>query len=312
MPALSENQAVKFADSEVLARTLWSGLTVGDALGAPVEFSYTADITALFPEGVNRMADGIGLVAFRKAGEVTDDSQMAFCLHRSLQYADGWNPKMAKLLYMQWLSTNPPDVGLATCSALLGDPDMESQGNGALMRVMPLALWALENPGVDWESAVREDAAITHPHPVNGDANAVYVYALMQAVQEGATPRSVYESTLAWAKDKDIHPAVQDVLRRAATERPDYDGECSGWVLKALQSAFYQLLHAPDFKSALVDIVSSGGDTDTNAAIAGPLLAAIYGPACIPTEWLDKVREANANCYAQLILPPATMGDGGV
>lgn len=99
---------------------------------------------------------------------------------------------------------------------------------------------------------------------------------------------------------------------RAATERPDYDGECSGWVLKAPQSAFYQLLHAPDFKSALVDIVSSGGDTDTNAAIAGPLLAAIYGPACIPTEWLDKVREANANCYAQLILPPATMGDGGV
>lgn len=55
----------------------------------------------------------------------------------------------------------------------------QSQGNGTLMRVFPIALWVAEHSDFDWVSAAREDAAITHPHPVCGDANVVYVYALL-------------------------------------------------------------------------------------------------------------------------------------
>ena len=97
-------------------------------------------------------------------------------------------------------------------------------------------------------------------------------------------------------------PEVIDTLRRAATDRPDYDGEYIGWVHGALQSAFYQLLHARDFRSALVDIVSSGGDTDTNAAIAGALLAAVHGPQSIPSKWLACVRMFNQYRYTELML----------
>jgi ADP-ribosylglycohydrolase len=94
---------------------------------------------------------------------------------------------------------------------------------------------------------------------------------------------------------------VIQAICRSASERPDYDGEHIGWVLVALQSAFYQLLHARSFRAGLVDIVSAGGDTDTNAAIAAPLLALVHGLSAIPYRWLRRVRRANLHCYAELL-----------
>ena len=121
---------------------------------------------------------------------------------------------------------------------------------------------------------------------------------------QGATAESVYRNTLEWAETQGISESVLDYMRRAATdERPDYDGETIGWVLIALQGAFYQLLHARDFESALVDVVSAGGDTDTNAAITGALLAVLYGVESIPRSWLVSVRAFNERRFTRL-LPP--------
>ena len=298
----SANMTTTPESMNLLSRTLWSGLMVGDALGAPTEFNYAVDIRRRFPDGLNRMIPGFGICTDRKAGEVTDDTQMAWCLHQSLLDADGWSPDAAWARYQEWMDSDPPDVGHATKMALLGSPLPNAQGNGALMRVMPLALWAAQHPGFDWMTAAREDAALTHPHPVNGDCNVVYVYALLLAMKGGMNPQEIYTSTLARAEEQGIMPEVIDTLRRAATERPAYDGEHIGWVHVALQSAFYQLLHARDFRFALVDIVSSGGDTDTNAAIAGPLLAAVYGPQSIPSKWLACVRAVNERRYTELML----------
>lgn len=284
-----------------MARTAWAGLMVGDALGAPVEFCHEYEIRRAYPEGVDRMLQGFGICIDRKAGEVTDDTQMAWCLHQALLDADGWDKYAAHKRYMDWFETDPPDVGEAVSAALEGEPLADSQGNGALMRVLPIALWAAEHPDFDWQRAAREDASITHPHPVCGDANVVYVHALLQAMQPGASARGVYESALRFAVEQGVAPSVLDAVQRAASERPDYDGEFIGWVLVALQSAFYQLLHAPDFRSALVDIVSSGGDTDTNAAIAGALLAILYGGDSIPRSWLVSVRAVNEARYTRLL-----------
>jgi hypothetical protein len=62
-----------------------------------------------------------------------------------------------------------------------------------------------------------------------------------------------------------------------------------GWVLIALQNAFWQLLHAESLEEGIVNTVMSGGDTDTNAAIACALLGAVYGRDAIPLQWLDRV-----------------------
>ena len=223
-PAMNKN--------ETNATACWAALMVGDALGAPAEFLYEYEIRERYPEGLREMAPGFGIMTDRRPGEVTDDTQMAVCLHRALLRADGWDADAAREEYVRWLATDPPDVGETVKAGLEGRPIRESQGNGALMRAMPLALWAACHPGFDWESAAREDAALTHPHPVCTDSNALYVYALLQALRPHATRQGVYDSALAWAMGQQLDLSVISTLLAAATTPPDYDdngGERIGW-----------------------------------------------------------------------------------
>ena len=73
-----------------------------------------------------------------------------------------------------------------------------------------------------------------------------------------------------------------------ATEAPpaDYVHQ-QGWVLIAFRNVLWQLLHAPNLEEAVVDTVMRGGDTDTNAAICGALLGAVYGRDAVPAQWTD-------------------------
>lgn len=279
---------------------------VGDALGASVEGKRRMDILAHYPKGLDVMLPNSPIFGYRPMGSVTDDTQMALCLHRSLLDADGWFPQAAMARYLEWYHTDPPDVGCATRAAMEGYPMPESQGNGTLMRVMPLALWAASHPGFDWETAAREDAALTHPNPHNADCNVVFVFAMLQAMEQGATPQSVYSATLARARSLKISPVVLKAVEDAAAVRPVCDFRNTGWVVLALHVALYQLLHAPDFRSALVDVVSSGGDTDTNAAITGALLGTLYGVDSIPSAWLAAVRANNESEYVRLLPPRAS------
>lgn len=286
-----------------LPATCWGALMVGDALGAPAEFLDGDEIRAHYPGGILEMVPGFGIMTDRQPGKVTDDTQMAVCLHRALEHANGWSADATLQEYLRWFATDPPDVGGAVRDALEGYPNADSQGNGALMRVMPIALRAHAHPDFDWETAAREDAALTHPHPVCADCNAVYVYALLQAMRPGATRSGVYERTLGWIMAQHVDFSVTATLLAAADTAPEYDdhgGDRIGWVLIALQCAFYHLLHAPNLAAALTTIVTAGGDTDTNAAITAPLLAAIEGLDSLPPEWLRCVRQANPE-YAYLL-----------
>ncbi len=62
-----------------------------------------------------------------------------------------------------------------------------------------------------------------------------------------------------------------------------------GWVLIAFRNALWQLLHAPSFQEGVIDTVMRGGDADTNAAICGALLGAVYGLESIPARWVDRI-----------------------
>ncbi len=278
----------------------WAGLMIGDALGAPAEFCYHEDIMAKYPAGLQDMVPGFCICTDRQAGVVTDDTQMAYCLHLALLDANGWSRETALKRYLEWMATDPPDIGEATYDALTGNPNPESQGNGALMRVLPIALWAATHPDFDWQTAAREDAAITHPHPICGEANMVFVHALLTAMQPDVPAEEIFLSTLEFADAQHLSAELRQTLL-AATSRPDYDGEYIGWVRVALQGAFYQLLRATSFRETLKDVVSAGGDTDTNAAITGALLGAWKGIDCLERSWLVAVRAANPRHYTKLL-----------
>ena len=78
-------------------------------------------------------------------------------------------------------------------------------------------------------------------------------------------------------------------LPPAAPEEIGLDGDAMGYTLKAMQVALWCALRAPDFEEAMVAVVSAGGDTDTNGAVAGAVLGARFGCRAIPPRWRGAV-----------------------
>lgn len=295
------------ADPGLLARAQGCllGQVGGDALGAQVEFRTAGEIRARWPGGVRELRDGGHWDTL--AGQPTDDSELALMLARGIAAHGRYDPNLAAQAYVCWYLSSPFDVGMAISRALSGIPasqlgsavgladrvarqaSLNSQANGSLMRCSPLGIYAYALPRDQAATLARLDSRLTHPHEVCRDACAAFVVALAHAIRLGDGPRAAYEAALRWAGEAPAHPDVLATLRAAAHEPPaDYQTRM-GWVRIALQNAFYQLLHAPSLEEALVDTVGRGGDTDTNAAIAGALLGAVYGRQAVPERWCRQV-----------------------
>lgn len=278
------------------------GQLAGDSLGSLVEFQSQAQILRRYPDGVRKLADGghFGTIA----GQPTDDSEMALMLARSLAEHGRFDVDAVRKAYIYWLDTNPVDCGLTVRSGLRGRHNPDSQANGALMRISPLGIfgvnYALEQVA-DW---ARQDAAITHINPVCQQANALFAMAIAHAVRSGCSADSLYERILAWANAMDIEPALLAAIEGGAHSPPDDYMTLMGWVLIALRNALWQLTHAPNLEEGVVDTVMRGGDTDTNAAICGALLGAVYGCDAVPSQWRDAVLNCRPEAGGANVLNP--------
>ena len=284
------------ADDGLLSRAQGCllGQVAGDSLGSLVEFASAEEIARRFPDGGPRLlADGGGWETL--AGQPTDDSEMALALARSLVAAGEWDGGRVFAAYQDWYRSGPFDVGQTTRAALSGYHVGESQANGSLMRASPLGIFAHGRAADEVAALARRDSALTHPHPVCGDSVAAYVVAVAHAIREGGDAGAAYEAALGWARAAPAEPAVVRALEAARTEPPACDGDKQGWVLVALQNAFFALLHAPSLEDGVVATVRRGGDTDTNAAIAGALLGALRGRAAVPAQWRSMVLSCRAH-----------------
>jgi ADP-ribosylglycohydrolase len=277
------------------------GQLIGDALGSQVEFLTAHEIRRRYPEGVRNLADGGTWSTI--AGQPTDDSEMALALARLLVARGAYDEGLAFAAYQDWLASHPFDCGDSIRSALLGRPNAGSQANGALMRASPLGIFGATQPKHLVAEWAITDAALTHPHPVCLDANRIYVTSLAVAI-EGATPQEVYDAALSWCREWDVQADVACALREASISPPAEYTTRQGWVLIALQNAFYQLLHAPTPEEAIIDTAMRGGDTDTNAAIAGALVGALHGIGSLPTRWVDTVLECKPERGAPKVRRP--------
>jgi ADP-ribosylglycohydrolase len=230
---------------------------------------------------------------------------MALALARSILNTGGYNPEAAARSYAWWYRSHPYDIGNATSTALSAAAAVQAggsvaaasrnaalrdtQANGALMRISPLGILgggASEGTSGEW---AQQDASLTHPHPVCHHANRVYVEALAFAIRSAAGAKDVYRFALEHAKKGGSPQSVIEAVVNAPSKPPDEYFKQMGWVLIALQNAFWQLLHAESLEEGIVNTIMRGGDTDTNAAIAGALLGAVHGRNAIPLPWLDRI-----------------------
>ena len=110
-----------------------------------------------------------------------------------------------------------------------------------------------------------------------------FVAAVRTAIRTGDRYRS-YQTALKGSETNAPEPVV-DALLKAQREPPRDFITQQGWVMLALQNAFYHLLHSDTFEHAVIATIRNGGDTDTNAAICGALFGALQGRAAIPLQW---------------------------
>jgi ADP-ribosylglycohydrolase len=258
------------------------GQLSGDALGSLVEFQTPEAIRRRYPDGVRVMADGGHWNTI--AGQPTDDSEMALLLARSIVDAGTYDSALALKAYQNWRDSAPFDCGITIGAALCGRLSPASQANGALMRVSPLGIFGARFDSDTVAEWARQDAALTHPHPV-----CLFAAAIARAIRTGCTPETLYTSVLLWAHEWKVEPPLLLAVERAAQAPPDDFMTHEGWVLVAFPNALWQLLHAPTLEEGIVDTVMRGGDTDTNAAICGALLGAVHGRSAVPAQWQESV-----------------------
>ena len=144
-------------------------------------------------------------------------------------------------------------------------------------------------PRARLDNGPSQDATLTHPNAICQHANRVYAETVTYAIRTGSAPESIYRYALEVAERTKSPKGVIDAVVNAASKPPDDYSRQMGWVLIALQNAFWQLLHAESLEQGVASTVMSGGDTDTNAAIAGALLGAVRAMSSVPLQWLDRI-----------------------
>ena len=261
------------------------GQIAGDSLGSLVEFKDASTIRTLYPDGVRELTDGG--VWNTLAGQPTDDSEMALALARSLVRNGSYSIEDVRASYVRWKKSRPFDMGNAISCGLAGDPILDSQANGALMRVSPLGIFGWRMEPESLAKLAAEDAAITHPHVICRQVNRLYATAIAEAIREGLAPATVYARMASRAEQWKVNEAIRKRIKEAQCRRPPEYMEKMGWVLTAFQNALYELLHAPTLEEGVIETVHRGGDTDTNGAICGALLGAVYGRDAVPEQWVE-------------------------
>ena len=265
------------------------GQICGDALGSQVEFSDdAASLHKSSCHDVREMKDGG--VFNTCAGQPTDDSEMALALAHALVESGQFDIAKIHTAYRNWFESGPFDCGETIAAALCGHMNPSSQGNGALMRASPLGLFGAGRDNKIVTDMACKDAALTHPNPICQEANAVFVLIIANAVSDGGNPQVLHRLARQWAVDMAVSKEVIEGID--AARRKTWIDKSSGkqaWALVALQNALWQLLHAPNLEEGIVDTITRGGATGTNAAVCGALLGSVYGVEAIPERWRDAV-----------------------
>ena len=259
------------------------GLAIGDALGVPYEFKKRGTFlcTEMVGYGTHNQPEGTW----------SDDTSMVLATLDSLKSNDGKIvPKDMVERFNYWLLYGDYtahgevfDAGIATCKALkTGKPQTGEydNGNGSLMRILPLAFVLCT------DDEIRAVSAITHGHRISMDACVIYVH--------------IAKRLLAGESICEIIPTLQydkpfDRLHRI-DQISTSEIKSSGYVVDTLEAALWAVSHKSNnadkeksFRNDLLDAVNLGQDTDTVGAVAGGLAGIIYGLDEV-SDWVETLQ----------------------
>ena len=294
------------------------GFCTGDALGVPVEFRTRSELQT-HPLTEMRSGGTHG----QPAGTWSDDSSMALCLMASLgeKEAIDYQDIMDRFTDWYYHGAYTPfgdcfDCG-NTCgrainnyrhgtpAAECGETSNRSNGNGSLMRILPLAYPLYDNYGRDLASnnsamrLIHTVSGLTHRHPIAQSSCGIYLCIavnLLDGFGKEAAIRDGIASALAWYRDQPDfadHIHVWDRLKsvKEFQDLPEDEIGSSGYCVDTLEAALWCLLNTDDYSACVLKAVNLGSDTDTTATVAGGLAGLIYGFEGIPSPWINALQK---------------------
>jgi ADP-ribosylglycohydrolase len=244
-------------------------------------------------------------------GTWSDDSSLAFCLAESLcqgldlrDIAD----KCCKWLYEGYWTPYGVvfDVGTTTREAIsrlksgvdplkAGSKDERSNGNGSLMRILPLVYYLEKLETAKQFEITHQVSCLTHGHLRSQMACGIYMQVALN-ILKGDTPESAYKNM------KDVvveyyskHPYVTElnnfarILENDISEFPEDSINSNGYVVDTLEASLWCFLNANSYADAVLTAVNLGNDTDTTGAVAGGLAGIYYGFRNIDESWINKI-----------------------
>jgi ADP-ribosyl-[dinitrogen reductase] hydrolase len=291
-------------------------LACGDALGRPVEGLSAGAIESRYGRLVDMVGDG---VHHQPPGTLTDDTDLALCLARSLVDRGDFAPTDVAERFVAWYEAGPIGMGRMTADAVrnLQDglpwdeagrrvwrsrPEGENAGNGSVMRCAPYAVAFAHDP-TRLETVSRESSAITHADP-RCTAGCAVLNATIAAIlrDEADGPEA-----LAVARERvdDVPETLSE--RLDAVPLPRDRCRTTAYVVDTLQTALSVALTADSAEDGIVEAVNLGGDADTIGAVTGAVVGARFGAASLPERWisvLDRADELRASGEALAALDP--------
>lgn len=285
-----------------LARGTLLGLACGDALGRPVEFKSPEQISQHYGTVTEMLANG----THRKpAGTVTDDTDLALCIARSLVENETFNGEDIADRFLEWYQSGPFDIGIMTADAIREyangvswrDAGREvwqhksegsNAGNGSVMRCVPHAI-AFANDIKTLVQVSRESSAITHYDPRCTWGCAILNCTIAGYLREQERPLEDALSRVEGDAPDELVETIRLVPDMLASEQL----ENTGYVVHTLQTALYDALTADSPEEAIVTAVNRGGDTDTIGAVAGAVAGARFGAERLPDRWLADLQYKN-------------------
>lgn len=297
------------------ARGCMLGSAIGDALGADSEFKSWASIVEAYGE------DGVQDIepsAFGRAGLYTDDTQNAIAIARGILEAEDHGFAALDRAYrrqlLAWYESQrdpfyrraPGSTCMSACGALARGAEVanDSYGNGATMRVHPVAIAFVDaRPGllVDYAAA---QARVTHRHHAAGYAAGFWALVLQASLLGRAPTMDLFEvSSLermrhAQHEGGDVRACIERGLRwrmegettRELANDLDGGGMVSSWGAPGATAQALAICHhhAADFEAGVLAAANIDGDSDTVATMVGAVLGAC-NPDQIPDRWLNRL-----------------------
>ncbi|MCL2387241.1 MAG: ADP-ribosylglycohydrolase family protein [Defluviitaleaceae bacterium] len=287
------------------------GLCVADALGVPVEFKSRETLMN------SPVTDMRGYGTYNQpSGTWSDDTSLTLCLLDSLAYGLDYQDIMQKFLLWYNKAEYTPhgevfDIGGSTHAAIMnfakgtaalncGGTSEYDNGNGSLMRILPLAFYLRERYGSSYTDSkeafdvIHNVSALTHAHKRSQIACGIYLsvaesFFVSSDIEDGvfsgvSKAKHHYDNSVDFAEELQHYNRI---FKDNFADLQQEDIKSSGYVVDTLEAALWCLLNTHSYQHCVLRAVNLGGDTDTVAAIAGGLAGLYY--RAIPENWVNQI-----------------------